>query len=35
MDVNFDSSMLQDGDYIKLQAKDKSNKFIRVGPIKA
>ncbi len=35
MDVNFDSSMLQDGDYIKLQAKDKSNKFIRVGPIKS
>ncbi|KAA2389957.1 protein kinase [Bacillus cereus] len=35
MDANFDSSMLQDGDYIKLQAKDKSNKFIRVGPIKS
>lgn len=33
MDSNFDSSMLQDGDYIKLQ--NNSHKFIRVGPLKS
>ncbi|MCU4863591.1 AAA domain-containing protein [Bacillus cereus] len=32
MDETFDSSMLQDGDYIKLQTK--TNKFIRIGPLK-
>lgn len=33
MNSNYDSSMLQDGDYIKLQTK--TNKFISVGPIKS
>ncbi|MBP0726397.1 protein kinase [Bacillus sp. RG28] len=33
MDSNYDSSMLQDGDYIKLQTK--TNKFVSVGPIKS
>ncbi|MFD1205312.1 AAA domain-containing protein [Sporosarcina contaminans] len=33
MDSNYDSSMLQDGDYIRLQKG--SNKFVTVGPLKS